>query len=63
MACLSHIGYHSVRLWNEIAADWLRVVMWFGTYSCLGVRMCTVVYYVHYLWLKPRDLGCLILVM
>ena len=39
MACLSHIRYHDVLLWNEIAVDWLSVVMWFGKCSCLGARM------------------------
>ena len=39
--CLSHIRYHGVLLWNEIAVDWLSVAMWFGTFSSLGRRMRT----------------------
>ena len=27
VVCLSHIMYHSVLLWNEIAVDWLSVAM------------------------------------
>ena len=41
VACLSHIRYFGVLLWNEIAGDWLSVAMWFGTCSCLGVRRRT----------------------
>ena len=32
VACLSHIRYHGVLLWNEIAVDWLSMAMWFGKY-------------------------------
>ena len=39
VAFLSHISYHGVLLWNEIAVDWLSVTMWFGACSCLGVGM------------------------
>ena len=39
--CLSHIRYHGVLLWNEIAVDWLSVAMWFGTFSSLGAGMRT----------------------
>ena len=42
MACLSHIKYHGVLLWNKIAVDWLSAAKYFGTYSCLGVRMQTL---------------------
>ena len=41
VASLSHIRYHGVLLWNEMAVDWLSVAIWFGIYSCLGVRMRT----------------------
>ena len=41
VACLSHIRYHGVLLWNEIAVDWLSVAMWFGACSCLGAGMRT----------------------
>ena len=41
VACLSYIRYHGVLLWNEIAVDWLSVVMWFSACSCLGVGMRT----------------------
>ena len=41
VACLSHIRYHGVLLWNEIAVDWLNVAMWFGAYSCLSAGMPT----------------------
>ena len=41
VACLSHISYHGVLLWNKLAVDWLSVDMWFGTYSCLSPRMRT----------------------
>ena len=38
---LSHIRYHGVLLWNEIAVDWLSVGMWFGACSCLSAGMRT----------------------
>ena len=38
---LSHIRFHGVLLWNEIAVDWLSVTMWFGACSCLGAGMRT----------------------
>ena len=38
---LSHIRYHGVLLWNEIAVDWLNVAMWFGAYSCRSAGMPT----------------------
>ena len=38
---MSHIRYHVVLLWNEIAVDWLSVVMWFGACSCLSEGMRT----------------------
>ena len=38
---LSHIRYHGVLLWNEIAVDWLSVAMWFGACSCLSTGMQT----------------------
>ena len=38
---MSHIRYHGVLLWNEIAVDWLSVAMWFGTCSCFGAGMQT----------------------
>ena len=41
VACLSYIRYHGVLLWNEIAVDWLSVVMWFSACSCLGTGMRT----------------------
>ena len=41
MACLSHIRYHVVLLWNEIAVDWLSVAMWFGPFSSFGARTRT----------------------
>ena len=41
MECLSHIRYHGVLLWNEIAVDWLSVAMWFGACSCLTAGMRT----------------------
>ena len=41
VACLSHIRYHGVLLWNEIAVDWLSVAMWFGECSSLSVGMGT----------------------
>ena len=41
VACLSHIRYHGVLLWNEIAVDLFSVAMWFGTCSCLAVEMPT----------------------
>ena len=41
MACLNHIRYHGVLLWNEITGDWLSVAMWFGTYRCLGTTIQT----------------------
>ena len=36
---MSHIRYHGVLLWNEIAVDWLSVAMCFGAYSCLSGGM------------------------
>ena len=36
---MSHIRYHGVLMWNEMAVDWFSVVMWFGTLSSLSVRM------------------------
>ena len=39
VACLRHIRYFGVLLWNEIAVDWLSVAMWFGICSCYGARM------------------------
>ena len=41
VACLSYIRYHGVLLWNEIAVDWLSVVMWFSACSFLGAGMRT----------------------
>ena len=41
MACLSHIRYHGVLLWNEIAVDWLSVAMWFGAFSRLSAGLRT----------------------
>ena len=41
VACLSHIRFHGVLLWNEIAVDWLSVAMWFGACTCLSVGMRT----------------------
>ena len=41
MACLSHISYHGVLLWNETRIDWLSLSISFGTFSCLGTRMRT----------------------
>ena len=38
---LTHVKYHGVLCWNEIAVDWLNMVMWFGTFSSLGARMLT----------------------
>ena len=38
---LSHIRFHGVLLWNEIAVDWLSVAMWFGECSSLSVGMRT----------------------
>ena len=39
--CLSHIRYHGVLLWNEIAVDWLSVAMQFGACSCFSAGMRT----------------------
>ena len=39
LARLSHIRYRGTIFWYEIATDWLKVAMWFGTYSCFGARM------------------------
>ena len=41
MACLSHISYHGVLLWNETRIDWLSLAISFGTFSCLSTRMRT----------------------
>ena len=41
MACLSHVRYHGVLLWNDVAVDWLSVGTWFGTFSAAGARMRT----------------------
>ena len=45
VACLSHVRYYGVLLWNEIAVYRLSVAMWFGTCSCLGmgIRTCGLV--------------------
>ena len=39
MACLSHIRYHGVLLWNDVTVDWLCLGTWFGTFSAAGARM------------------------
>ena len=41
VGCLSHIRYHGVLLWNEIAVDWSSLAMWFGACSSLSVGMRT----------------------
>ena len=38
---MSHIRYHGVLLWNEIAVDWSSLAMWFGACSSLSVGMRT----------------------
>ena len=38
---MSFLRYHSILLWDKISVDSLIVVMWFGTFSSLGMRMQT----------------------
>ena len=41
VACLGHINYRGVFLWNKVTVDWFSAAMWFDTYGCLGGRSLT----------------------